>query len=83
MTTTQTKTPVQLAEAVIATFNAADWDQIRATIAPNVVYTETGTQRRVENLYSKQIENRDFCKGVPLRAPARGRPYKNPPFILT
>lgn len=50
MTTTQLKTPIQLAEAVIAAFNAADWDQIRATIAPNVVYTETGTQRRVENL---------------------------------
>lgn len=50
MTTTQPKTPIQLAEAVIAAFNAADWEQIRATIAPNVVYTETGTQRRVENL---------------------------------
>lgn len=50
MTTTQTKPCVQLAEDVITAFNAADWAQLRATIAPNVVYTETGTQRRVENL---------------------------------
>jgi len=50
MTTTQTKPCVQLAEDVITAFNAADWAQLRATIAPNVVYTETGTQRRVENV---------------------------------
>jgi len=49
MTTTQTKTAVQLAEAVIDAFNRADWGQIRTTIAPAVIYTETGTQRRVEN----------------------------------
>lgn len=50
MTTTPTKTALQLAEAVITAFNAADWAQLRATVAPNLVYTETGTQRRVENL---------------------------------
>lgn len=50
MTTTQTKSFAQLAEAVIAAFNAADWEQLRATVAPDVVYTEAGTQRRVENL---------------------------------
>ncbi len=50
MTTMQTKTCAQLAEAVIAAFSAADWEQLRATVAPDVVYTETGTQRRVENL---------------------------------
>jgi len=46
MTTTQTKPFAQLAEAVIAAFSAAEC----TTIAPDVVYTETGTQRRVENL---------------------------------
>ena len=50
MTTTQTKPFAHLAEAVIAAFSAADWDQLRATVAPDVVYTETGTQQRVENL---------------------------------
>lgn len=49
MTTMQTKTPAQLADAFISAFNTADWEQLRAIIAPNVVYTETGTQRRVEN----------------------------------
>lgn len=50
MTATQTKPCAQLAEDVITAFNAADWAQLRAIIAPTVVYTETGTQRRVENL---------------------------------
>ena len=50
MTATQTKTLAQLAEAMIVAFNAADWAQLRTTVAANVVYTETGTQRRVENL---------------------------------
>ncbi len=50
MTTMQTKPFAQLTEAVIAAFSAADWAQLRAMVAPNVVYTETGTQRRVENL---------------------------------
>jgi len=50
MTATQTKSFAHLAEAVIAAFSAADWAQLRAMVAPNVVYTETGTQRRVENL---------------------------------
>jgi len=35
---------------VITAFNEADWDQLSAVVAPNVVYTETGTQRRVETL---------------------------------
>lgn len=50
MTTPPTKTPVHLAETVITAFNAADWEQLRAVVAPNLVYTETGTQRRVESL---------------------------------
>lgn len=50
MTTTQTKPFAQLAEAVIAAFSAADWAQLRATVAADVVYTETGTQQRAENL---------------------------------
>jgi len=50
MTATQTKPCAQLAEDVITAFNGADWKQLRAIVAPTVVYTETGTQRRVENL---------------------------------
>lgn len=49
MTTTQTNSCVQLAEGVITAFNGADWAQLSAMVAAAVVYTETGTQRRVEN----------------------------------
>jgi len=50
VTTPPTKPPVHLAETVITAFNAADWEQLRGVVAPNLVYTETGTQRRVETL---------------------------------
>jgi steroid delta-isomerase-like uncharacterized protein len=49
MTASQTKLPTQVAEAVITAFNAGDWTQFRAPLAPNVVYEETGTQRRTQS----------------------------------
>ena len=49
MTGTPTKNPAQVAEAWIAAFNASDWPQFRAPLAPDVVYEETGTQRRTQS----------------------------------
>jgi steroid delta-isomerase-like uncharacterized protein len=49
MTGTPTKNLAQVAEALIAAFNAGDWAQFRAALAPDVVYEETGTQRRTQN----------------------------------
>ena len=49
MAGTQSKNGAQVAEALIAAFNAGDWPQFRAPLAANVVYEETGTQRRTQN----------------------------------
>ena len=49
MTAGQRQDLAGFAERFIATFNNADWTQFRAAIAPNVVYQETGTGRRVES----------------------------------
>jgi steroid delta-isomerase-like uncharacterized protein len=38
----------QAAAALIDAFNRADWESLRGSIAPDAVYTETGTGRRVE-----------------------------------
>jgi steroid delta-isomerase-like uncharacterized protein len=38
----------QAAAAFVDAFNGADWEAFRGSIAPDVVYTETGTGRRVE-----------------------------------
>ena len=38
----------QTATQLIDAFNRADWDALRATVAPDIVYTETGTNRHVE-----------------------------------
>ena len=38
----------QAAAAFIDAFNRADWEAFRGYIAPDTVYTETGTGRRVE-----------------------------------
>jgi steroid delta-isomerase-like uncharacterized protein len=50
MTDTQTSSPVQLAEALIASFSAGDWAKLRAIVTDNVVYQEMGTQRRAEGV---------------------------------
>lgn len=49
MADTQSKSPAQVAEVFIAAFNAGDWPQVRAPLAPNLVYEETGTQRRTQS----------------------------------
>lgn len=38
------------ARASIETFNRGDWDGLRALVAPDLVYEETGTGRRVEGV---------------------------------
>lgn len=49
MADTQSKNGAQVAEAWIEAFNAGDWPQFRAPLAADVVYEETGTQRRTQN----------------------------------
>ena len=39
----------QLAQDFIEAFNTSDWTRFKATLAPNVNYEETGTQRRVQD----------------------------------
>ena len=41
-----TRATVELLDA----FNHSDWDKIRAMVAPDLVYTETGTGRRLEGV---------------------------------
>ena len=36
------------AAELIDAFNEADWERFRAVLAPDAVYAETGTGRRVE-----------------------------------
>ncbi len=47
---TTTTEPAALAVAVIEMFNVADWDAMKAACAPDVVYAETGTGRRIEGI---------------------------------
>jgi len=50
MATTQAKQfsdTTAVATELVEAFNVGDWDRLRATLHPDVVYEETGTQRRV------------------------------------
>ncbi len=49
MTTEQRKDATAIAEIAITAFNASDWAQFRAVLAPDVIYQETGTGRRTES----------------------------------
>ena len=42
--------PPDTARAVIDAFNAADWDRLRSVVSPDIVYEETGTDRRIEGV---------------------------------
>ncbi len=48
MPTTDQTQEANVARELIEAFNAGDWNRFKATLAPNVVYEETGTQRRTE-----------------------------------
>ncbi len=50
---------IEIARETIAAFNAADWERLGASIAPDVVYDELGTQRRTEGweLYREAMQD--------------------------
>jgi steroid delta-isomerase-like uncharacterized protein len=49
MTSQQTKDFTQIAQDFMEAFNTDNWTRFKATLAANVVYEETGTQRRVQD----------------------------------
>src|SRR3954471_8772295 len=47
----QTRTDLaRITEELMDAFNQSDWDKMRAMVAPDIVYTETGTGRRLEGV---------------------------------
>ena len=41
------QSPVDAAKASVIAFNAKNWDQVKETVTPTVVYDEVGTHRRI------------------------------------
>jgi hypothetical protein len=41
---------IKRADAFIDAFNAGDWQRFAVNLAPDLVYEETGTQRRTESV---------------------------------
>lgn len=48
MSTMQASDVTAVAAELVDAFGAGDWQRLRATLQPDVVYEETGTQRRTE-----------------------------------
>jgi len=44
------KSIVDIAKAQVIAYNDRNWDAVRASLAPRVVYDEVGTQRRIEGV---------------------------------
>ncbi len=42
-----TQNPIDIAKASVEAYNAKNWDRVRETILPTVVYDEVGTHRRL------------------------------------
>src|SRR5919201_7121823 len=56
---------IALAREDIESFNAGDWDRFRDTLAPDAVYVEPGTQRRVEGQDAILEVNRGWKAAFP------------------
>ena len=56
---------VDIAREQIEAFNAGDWDRFQATIAPDCVYDEPGTQRHVEGSDEILEINRGWREAFP------------------
>ncbi len=49
MTSQQSRDVTQIAQDILEAFNAGDWTRLKAPLAGNLSYEETGTQRRVQD----------------------------------
>jgi steroid delta-isomerase-like uncharacterized protein len=56
---------VDIAREQIEAFNAGDWDRFEATMAPDCVYDEPGTQRHVEGTDAILDINRSWRETFP------------------
>ena len=56
---------VDIAREQIEAFNAADWDRFGATMSPDCVYDEPGTQRHVEGADAIIEINRGWKEAFP------------------
>ena len=65
------KSVVDLAKEQVIAYNEKDWDRARAALAPEVVYDELGTQRKVKGVSAVLPPGRmgtalpDFPRHVP------------------
>ena len=50
MATKQGKDATKVAGEIVEAFNRGDWDRLRASVANDLVYEETGTGRRIQGV---------------------------------
>lgn len=60
-----TTSPAAVASAAIEAFTAADWDTLADICSPEVVYTETGTGRRLEGVEECFAAWREWREAMP------------------
>ena len=67
MTTTDTKSQqaLQIGQALLEAFNDADWPRFRERLAPDVVYEETGTGRRLEGAEAYMAALEGWKRAIP------------------
>lgn len=58
-------TAVDLAREGVEAFNEADWERMRATLAPDSVYEEPGTQRRMQGIDEILAANQGWKSAFP------------------
>ena len=59
------KTVADVAKEQLIAYNEKDWDRARAAFAPEVVYDEVGTQRRVKGVDDLLTAWKGWAKAIP------------------
>src|SRR3990172_1987646 len=80
--------PIRVARENIEAFNAGDWQRVKATLAPDSVYDEVGTQRRLRGAdeIDQALQSCDHAIRPPPPAAPRSRrryPGKGPSPALS
>jgi steroid delta-isomerase-like uncharacterized protein len=67
MTTTDTRgqQALQIGQALLEAFNDTNWPRIREALAPDVVYEETGTGRRLEGTEAYMAALEGWKRAIP------------------
>ncbi len=60
-----TQNPIDIAKASVEAYNAKNWDRVRETVLPGIVYDEVGTHRRITGVNDVISTWKGWAEAIP------------------